>query len=474
MENYYNSNLVLLLRGYIGSGQTFGNDNIDALLKRINDIIIATEAFKFEFASIDYRDLMFLLEYIAKNNSDLRANIELRKELLLSYDKTINDWQIFSLDNTVSPEDLNYINELFEDIVYKVAEMPTNIISFGQSMLKVNIENGRIENQLPILVQGELLNQTSFQRDSEGYAQVYENNQQLEKVKIIGRDNIIPADKFAYVYAKDNEVFTGGVLKTLLLLSLIHLHNNNEWANFNTKLKGIIAGVYDLEKLTNSLGQLQQYHDSIFGKKPTSTDMIEQYNSMLANIMDDIRNAGKNRVTVVPNSVEVKQFDVVGTQGYGSFKEFDFLCKQQYENTYLGQASNSLVANAQSYSGSGIQSLQLNTQNKERTDRRIATKIMNQILSYYWSVWKGNTYLSPLRFKYGVESNEDAESNMKIFNDLSTMNMNVPYRILPEDFCKKIGLPFEPELWSGVPFVEIGQNAINSIATDIMNGGHNE
>ena len=185
---------------------------------------------------------------------------------------------------------------------------------------------------------------------------------------------------------------------------------------------------------------------------------MEQFNSILQSIMDDLRNAGKNRVTIVPNTIEVKQFDVVGTQGYGSFREYDFLCKQLYENTYLGSSANSLVANASSYSGSGIKALQLNTANKERTDRRIATKIMNQILSYYWNVWKGSAYNSPLKFRYGVESIEDQEANMKVFDTISKMNIDVPIRISPQDFCKKLGIPFNNKLYVGVDYISIGGN----------------
>ena len=453
---YYNNTLIKLLRGYIGNSTDTGNDNIDILLSNINNIITTTEMFDNTFASNDYRDLQFLLEYIAKNNTDLRSNIDLRKELLLSYDKTINDWEIYDNNEIVDAEDLNYINDLFEDIVYKVAEMPTDIISYGQAMMRVHIENGRYENQMPSYIEGELLNQTMFQRYKDGFARVYNDKNVLEQVKIIGRDTFIPADKYGYIYKQDNELFTGGVLKTLLLLSLFHLHNNNEWANFNTKLKGILAAQYDFNKLYDQLNQMQEHQKQLFGKSKKAKELTQQFNDTLEMVMDDIKNAGKNRVTVVPNSIEVKQFDVVGTQGYGSFKEYDFLCKQLYENTYIGQAGRSLVANAQSYSGSGLKALQSNTQNKEQTDRRVATKIMNQILNHYWAVWKGNNNRCPLRFRYGVESNEDASANLKIFNDISNMNINISYKITPADFCKKLGIPYNPKYYEEGTILEIG------------------
>ena len=458
MKKYYNNNLINLLRGFISNNASTGNSNIDALFQKINSILANTEMFDFSNASLDYRDLQFLLEYISKNNTDLRSNIELRKELLLSYDKTINDWEIFVNNDVVSAEDLKYINELFEDVVYKVAELPTDIMSFGQAMMQVEIKNGRTENQLPSKINTKILNQTAFQRDKNGYAKVYKENG-LEDVKIIGRDILSPSDDYGYIYVQDNEQFTGGVLKVLLLASIYHQYNNNEWLNFNSKLKGIIAGQYDLEKLHTDLTMLQQYQEALFGKSNSNTnDVMEMFNNMLARIMDDVRNAGKNRVTVVPNSVEFKQFEVAGKQGFEAFKEYDFLCKQLYENSYLGQSGNALVSNASSYSGSGIKALQLNTQNKERTDRRTATKIMNQILSYYWNVWKGNSYKSQLRFRYGQASNEDLESNLKVLSAVSNLKLNVGVRMDVQEFCKKIGITYNKNYWADVDYVQIGEN----------------
>ena len=459
MRRYYNNTLINLFRGNAGNGISMGNSNIDVLLQRVNGIITDTEEFDNSFASVAYRDLQFILEYISKNNPDLRSNIELRKELLLSYDKTINDWEIYDSSGLISSSDLNRINELFVDIVYKVAEMPCDLMSFGQVMLKVMILNGRLAGQLPVSISVELLNQTSFQRYKDGYARVYTSDG-LESVKIIGRDILLPSDDYGYIYVQDSELFTGGVLKVLLLTSIYHQYNNMEWLNFNTKLKGIIAGQYDLEKLFNSLTLLSQYQESLFGRKnkknKETNNVVEQLNSTLLLIMDDLRNAGKNRVTVVPDSVEFKQFEIAGKQGFEAFREYDFLCKQLYENTYLGQSGNSLVSNASSYSGSGIKALQLNTQNKERSDRRVATKIMNQILIYYWSVWRGHNNSCPLRFRYGTESIEDAAANLKQFDTISRMSCNIPYRISPVDFCKKLGIPFDSGFYIDVPYIEIG------------------
>lgn len=431
--------------------------DIYKIATRIKDTFKRAEIASTISITNDYRNLMVLLTYLAKSDTDLRSTIELRKNLLGSYDKSINDWQIEAIDNTLKENDIKYINEQFEEIVPIVSKLPCDLQSFGQILLQVEIENGKVINQMPIDVFAEIVPQTEFQRDIKDDCKVWDKNNILQHIDIIGRNYIDATTRCAFVYIQNDELFAGGSLKSLALNSALHINNAIEWATYNQKLQGIISASYDLENLQKDIMLLQQYETSLSSKSRQGKSHREQISAILDSILKNLQDIGKNQVATHPQAIDIKYNNVVSNAGYNSYEMFDKMCKVLYEVEYLGQSSNTLTNTAGSYAGAGLRQIYTNTQNKERQDRIIATSIINKILSYYWAVWKGTDSPCLLRFKYGTENNEDVQMNMGLFSAISSLSMNKPFLITEKDLYQKLGMPLPPNV-DGNELISIGGN----------------
>lgn len=405
----------------------------------------------------DYRPAMFLLEYLANNDNELKATINLRKDLLRSYERANDGWRIDTKDDkAISDEELETISNQFEGIIQQISILPTDIESFGQVLLRSEITNGGDVNAMPTKIKCEVIPQTEFQRDYEKEVQIYDAEGELRTIKVLGRDeDITVTDAEAYIYMQDAKLTGGGNLKSLAILSAIRMNNLIQWANYNQKAQGLIGVQFDAVELNK---QIKEY---LRKTKVSVDDDIEyqQKKKTLEDMIDSVKKIGQDITVAYPAGLNVEGKSVV-SGSFDTYRSLDNAIVQTYEKEYFGQSSTTASTVSGNYgTGAGLKSLRENTVNKERSDRIALIQIANKILEHYWIVWKGNNEdtVCPLRFMLGSESNEDIKLNLQIIQANSSLSMDRPLQMTEATYYQKIGFPLPPDV-DGNAIRNIGGN----------------
>jgi hypothetical protein len=129
--------------------------------------------------------------------------------------------------------------KLFERIIPELVSSAIDLAAYGQVLLKFRLLKNN-EN-------GEVVKIESLKVPNFCYARRPNKNYRIDANSEWYKENHKPDD--IYIYFQDDDFFTGGVMRSLLLLSLAKQSNLSNWFEGNNNLFGAIIAPYDYEKM---------------------------------------------------------------------------------------------------------------------------------------------------------------------------------------------------------------------------------
>ena len=419
----------------------FYNASIGEAVKKLRDITTAD----FSDATAQ-RDLMLLLETVLATDPYLSSILDIRYGLVSSYEHSNNDWSILTSDSQMAYDELALINRQFASVYALISAVPVNVESFGCHLLSVEIVVGDTTNTQPKELLLKQINHSDFATDEKDKVIYFDNKNDKEVVvNLLGDEKIVPATKNVHLLNYSDNY--GGLLLSLAETSLRMQNIIVQWDNYLQKLQGLIAIKYDANKL------LDQARNFLMQTSETNTEIENA--KVKKTVMDAIRVAeqiGQDIVASIPQGIDIEGKSVTSGSS-GQFESYIQGVRVMYETKYLGQSTIAGSGASGSYgTGAGIKAMFTNTLNKERADKSLVVKAFNELLKYYWLVWKGDSIDCPLFFEFGSESNEDVKLNLEVIQALAKLPLSERPKITNNDLYKKFNLP--------MPATVVGENIV--------------
>ena len=203
-----------------------------------------------------------------------------------------------------------------------------------------------------------------------------------------------------------NPSYRGGILRTVGLFEILRNESIQEWASYNKRLKGILAGLIDPQKYEDTQSRLGLSD--------------EQMAKSMDNIDFALENAGSNNWFRAHNFADIKAFQIADAQASGSFSNIINFYDTNIAIAILGQANTSELP-----SGGGSRAA-LEVLNLIRNDiifydmNNIQSIANDLLLQYYRRNYDPAAQESPYSFEFVYDDEtEDVEANARVLETIS-------------------------------------------------------
>lgn len=347
----------------------------------------------------DTRDLMLLESKMPTVNSRLGGHINTRKMGFASF-----DWAIQDADDKLKLRMQPFIDAIIDNYI--------NAPMFGVMGFKLKwvlTENGwaidTVDSFEPIEIDTQGGNLIIVNEDDNNKQEVKPDNQ----------------DYFYYIYPQKAR---GGVLRSVIISELLRHDTIIEWKNLNLRMKGIVAGSVDVEKLQKAQSFLNLTED--------------QKQQLLTNLDAAISAIGTNSSIRTLDFADIQFKSLVeGTAG-ASFEKFKNELDADISIAILGQANTSILPS------SGGSRAALNVLNLIRTDillndMLIIKRLVNKALVLDAKKNTDNNLMRvPYKFEWIYDDNVDIEAYARVFETIA--RSPVPIVVDTNEYYNKLGL----------------------------------
>lgn len=206
----------------------------------------------------------------------------------------------------------------------------------------------------------------------------------------------------------------GGILRSIVFHAALSQRTVEEWNRLNSRLKGIVTGSVDAEKLNRSIAALNIPESEI--------------ESMMTAISEALKNAGDDNYLRTLSAVEVTVSRVAEAAAGGSYKSFIDYLDSSIAVAVLGQANTSQLP-AGGGSRAALQVLQLIQADINFDDLNRCERMIDRLLLMDYRQNKDRSATSvPYRFRFVFDDAPDSERAARTFEALSRIPADIPVR----------------------------------------------
>jgi hypothetical protein len=261
---------------------------------------------------------------------------------------------------------------------------------------------------------------------------VRSEGKEFSRVKILNGDT-------NYIMDMDESDERGGLMRGIAIHELLRHITMEGWANLNQRLKGIIAGVVDLQKM-----QSVNLTDAQIKEQTDALDTA-------------LSKAGDNNYIRAINAVDIQFKSLVDAASANSYSEFKKAIESDISIAILGQANTSELPQGGG-SRAAVQVLNLIRGDILYWDMmRVQSMINEQLLRNDFRMnYDESATAAPWEFEFIFDEVVDTESNARKFEILGRTTGDVP--VVKADFYRSLGLEVPKD---GEEVVNLGGNGFS-------------
>ena len=327
----------------------------------------------------DQRPLMFYLSRMTTVSPRLKGIINVRKTALSSF-----SYNIFSSDENekLKTETFYRVKKVIDFLIQKFIFVPL----YGALLIKIKYE---LINKAQVMSIEKLFHPTEVEKDF---------NNSVYSVDSIGSEvvrDLIEPSNVNYISATDEEINSGGVLRSLIFNEYLKDATIQEWALFNKRLKGLVQGT-----------------------------VVDESDKAVAD--NALSNLLKNQYAITSDQVKFVMNELTNSKSLDSFKEFILLLNSETAIAIIGQSNTTELPN-QGGSRAALQVLNLIRNDILFADMLSLKKIINeQVLLYDYKLnYEANANESPLHFDFVFDEAKDVETNARMLDVVTNIGMPI-------------------------------------------------
>jgi hypothetical protein len=326
----------------------------------------------------DVRPLMSILYRIVQASPRTRGHLMTRSTGVSSF-----TWELTSEDDSLQ-EELILVKSRLRDAIRSILRYSVDTAAYGAMLLQLAWElSPQTKAQTPRLVKRYL--PFEFERYDESSVAIFDDTAKLNRKKVAPED-------YNFIYAFDDSTERGGVLRTIMIHEILRHETVLEWANFNQRLKGVVAGMINIDEIRKAGLNDEQ-----------TAEQIEALDATLAG-------AGKNNYLKAIHGIDIQFKTLVEAAGNVSFKEYLQMLENSIAIAILGQANTAELPSGGG-SRAALQILNMIRADIVYNDMQRCTELINNLLLTDYRLNKDNTATTvPYEFTFIHDEAIDIET----------------------------------------------------------------
>lgn len=217
----------------------------------------------------------------------------------------------------------------------------------------------------------------------------------------------------SFLYYCDNPDTVGGIMRTVLPTEILAKNNINEWSETNQRMKGIISGMIDYQKLNAAI-------------LATASDTSKE-GEITAKLINDLKTAieqaGQKSYIIGSDAAKIEMKNLVESSAGASFNLFKTALDNDIAIAFLGQANTAQLPNSGG-SRAALQVLNLIRSDILFSDMQRIEEVVNILLDMDYQINLGGAGSAPYRFKWIYDDVIDIEANARMLEIASKLNLS--------------------------------------------------